>query len=479
MRGIILGITFFSLLPFIFVRGPFFGILMWCWVSLMNPQFLVWGSPVSQIPYALIVAVATLLSWAISQEPKAPPGDRLTALLIFWMIWMSVTSLSGIGPRADILWLWPLAEKMLLMTVATYALTNTRERIDQLVVVCALSIGLLGLKSGLWVLLGHTGRIEGPGGMIGGNNELGLALAIMLPLLIYLRQRYAAIWLRWLLQALIALNAIAALFTYSRGALLAICAMLGMAWLRSRRKVLSATAVVVFTVGVLTFAPPKWTERMYSIENYQTDNSAQVRLYMWRLAWAMALKHPILGGGFHWTRNVLAVNREFAGSDFHWPIVGRTLVIDSGLPPLTSGTATHSIWFAPLGEHGFPGMILFLTFGLFMFFDTRWLVRRTRHRPDLDWANFLGKMLQTSLVGFAVGGTFASMYLYDAFYLLVVIAAVARRVVAAGLATAAVPSRPVVISAPPVAARHAPGAIRGSLDRLSSARRDSGLPRET
>ena len=73
MRGIILFIIFFSSLPFIFISGPFWGILMWYWVALMNPQNVIWDSVFASIPFSFIVAVSTLLSWLLSQrESKFP-----------------------------------------------------------------------------------------------------------------------------------------------------------------------------------------------------------------------------------------------------------------------------------------------------------------------------------------------------------------------------------------------------------------------
>jgi probable O-glycosylation ligase (exosortase A-associated) len=481
MRGILLGLTFFSLLPLVFVRGPFIGILLWFWVSLMDPQFVVWG-PFATIRYALIVAVATLLAWFLSSEPKAPPLDRLTVLLILWMIWISITSLFGIGPESDVHSYWFLAEKMLLMTVVAYALTNTRERIDLLIAVCALSIGILGAKRGFWVLLGHTGRIEGPGGMIAGTNEFGLAVTTIVPLLIYLRMRWSGTWLKWPLTALAALNVIAGLFTYSRGALLSISAMLAVAGLRSRHKLISVVVVALLAIGMVEFAPSQWTLRMDSIGHYQKDASALIRLYMWRLGWAMAVKHPILGGGLHWTRNFAEVNREFAGSDFHFPVNdgGSVILGENHEPPLPTGWALHSIWLEALSEHGFPGLVIYVSFGLVMFFDSRWLMRRTRGRADLVWANNLGRVLQASLIGFAVGGSFASFDLYDGFYVLVLITAAARRVAAAELAKAAAPAQPVAVSAVPGIAGRASAAIhRGAPRGLLAANGDATIPRKT
>ena len=100
MRGLILLIVFFTALPFIFFNGPFFGILMWYWVSLMNPQKLVWNSVAAGVPYSQIVAVLTLLGWLLSKvESKLPPMTKTTGLLVMLAVWISVTSIFGTGPR--------------------------------------------------------------------------------------------------------------------------------------------------------------------------------------------------------------------------------------------------------------------------------------------------------------------------------------------------------------------------------------------
>jgi putative inorganic carbon (HCO3(-)) transporter len=428
MRGLLLGVTFFSLLPLIFIRGPFVGVLMWFWVSLMSPQMIVWGSFFSELNYALIVAIATLVSWLLlSNEPKAPPRDKTTVLLVLLMVWIAITSWFGSGPPKEIYLNWELTEKMLLMTLVAYALTNTRERLDQLILVCALSIAFYGVRGGLFTLL-HAGsnRVYGPGNsMIGGNNELGVALTMILPLLFYLRQRYPQARVKWPMTAVVGLTIIGDLFTYSRGALLALAAMAGMAWLRSRHKILSAIAAAVVAFGVWHFAPAEWTGRMDSIKTYQEDRSAEQRLYYWRLAWAMSLKHPVLGSGFHWSRDPASVNRQIAGT---------------GLPELWEGRSIHSSWFEMLSGQGFPGFALFIAVFLSVAANSWWLMRRGRQRPDLAWADYLGRMLQASVIGFAVGGTFGSLEFYDGFYAVVMIAAAARRVVAAEPAVQVAPA---------------------------------------
>src|SRR5215469_9248471 len=193
MRGLLLFTVFFSLLPLIFARGPFYGILMWFWLSLMNPQLVIWDNIFASIPYDLLVALATFLSLALSsREPKLPPVDKTTVLLVILATWITITSLLGIAEPAIIYQKWNMTEKMLLMTLVAYTLTTTRQRIDQLIIVCAFSIAFWGIKGGLWSLLlsGGGARVYGPNGsMFGDNNDLGFVLTFMMPLLFYIRSR--------------------------------------------------------------------------------------------------------------------------------------------------------------------------------------------------------------------------------------------------------------------------------------------------
>jgi putative inorganic carbon (hco3(-)) transporter len=438
MRGLVLLIVYFSALPFIFFSGPFWGILMWYWISLMNPQKVVWGV-FADIPYSFTVAVLTLLCWLLSQrEPKLPPMNKTTVLLVILAVWIAVTSIFGIGPTDQIYEKWQLAEKMLLMTIVAYTLTTTRLRLDQLILVCTMSIAFFGFKGGLFSLLlsGGAFRIYGPEGtMIADNNDLGVALTMILPLLFYLRERYQQPYLKWAWPALIGLTFLGDIFTYSRGALVALIAMGGMLWWRSRRKVSMAVLIVIAAFAVWSYAPEEWFARMGTIETYQNDASAEGRIYLWHLAWDMALKRPITGAGFHWSFSPASVNR---------------LLSDSGLPPLTRPRAPHSNWFEMLGDHGFVGLAIFVAILISTALDAGWLVRRSRGDPHLVWANSLGRLLQASLVGYCAGGSFATQAMYDGFYAVVIIAAAARRIVAAEITsrdTAAL-TRAIAVSRP-------------------------------
>ena len=243
------------------------------------------------------------------------------------------------------------------------------------------------------------------------------------------------------MRALIGFTVIGDLFTYSRGALLAIGAMTSVLWLRTRHKLAIAIVVVGAAVAVFQFAPSTWFARMQTIESYDEDELARGRLFFWQLSWAVALRHPIAGAGFNWSLDPYWVNNEVSGS---------------GLPPLTRPRAPHSIWFKMVSNHGFIGLALFVGLFVAAFLDAQWLVRRTRDNVALAWANNFGRMLQASLVGFGVGGSFGNLDMYDGFYVLVIMVAVARRVVAAELASQRLAlDQPIGGAVPAIAVAHA------------------------
>jgi putative inorganic carbon (hco3(-)) transporter len=148
---------------------------MWFWISLMNPHRKVFGFA-ADLNYALIIAVVTLFSWLLlhPEKSKCPPRDRMTFLIVALMVCISITSLNGIGPPDEVYRSWIDTEKMFLMTLVAFTMTNTRERFDQLVLVCVLSLAYHGFAGGVFTILTGGGfRVQGPyGTMIGDNNDL-------------------------------------------------------------------------------------------------------------------------------------------------------------------------------------------------------------------------------------------------------------------------------------------------------------------
>jgi hypothetical protein len=90
---------------------------------------------------------------------------------------------------------------------------------------------------------------------------------------------------------------------------------------------------------------------------------------------------------------------------------------------------------------------LFLAIAAYSWFTCAWLIRNTRDRPDLAWANLLGRMGQGVLVGYWVAGTFSSLAYFDQYWCVLFIFDAARRLVAKEIAPAG-STGPVLMTRP-------------------------------
>jgi len=119
----------------------------------------------------------------------------------------------------------------------------------------------------------------------------------------------------------------------------------------------------------------------------------------------------------------------------YFPPVVNQLLRGTGLAQLQAPLAEHSIYFEVLAEHGWPGLALFLMIAGYSWRTCSWLVRRTRERPDLAWANLLGRMGQASLVAYWTAGAFVAQAYLDEYFCIIFIFNAAQRLVVSEIAS--------------------------------------------
>jgi len=192
--------------------------------------------------------------------------------------------------------------------------------------------------------------------------------------------------------------------TQSRGASLALVGALGYLWWTGKRKLVGAVLIVVIAIGVISFAPPEYFQRMQTISNYEQEGSAMGRIVAWKTGIRMARKYPITGVG----------TGHFAvalGTEFRPPEFG-----DDNQPWLTA----HSMYFLVIGELGIPGILCLLAILIGNFIRLNRMRIRARGSPNKNIAAFsqIFLMLNTSLVGFCIGGAFLSVAYYPHIFVL-------------------------------------------------------------
>jgi putative inorganic carbon (hco3(-)) transporter len=405
LRDILITLVVLGSLPFILMR-PWIGVMMWVWISVMNPHRLSY-SFAYELPFAMVIAITTVIGLVFGSEPKRFPWSAVTATLLLFIFWMNVSTFFALQPEQAYTE-WTRVMKTMFMLIVTLVILYKREHIHWLVWALVISIGFYGVKGGVFTFLsGGEFRVWGPpNSYIEDNNALAVALIMIIPLMWYLRLQATQRWLRRALVGAILLSAAAAVGSYSRGALFAIVMMAGFLWLKSSRKTSVAITLLVVSPFLISFMPAKWFDRMDTIAAYREDFSALGRLNSWQMAFNLAKDRPLVGGGFQ---------------IYDPPIFQRYA------PDPEDVHAAHSIYFAALGEHGFVGLGLILMLGFLAWVNAGWVSRHTRKRADLAWASNLALMCQVSMVGYAVGGAFLSILYFDLPYFLIVILVLLKR----------------------------------------------------
>jgi probable O-glycosylation ligase (exosortase A-associated) len=225
-----------------------------------------------------------------------------------------------------------------------------------------------------------------------------------IPLLRFLQLQLTHRWGRHAMSATMLLCAVASLGSYSRGALLAMGAMVSFLWWNGKNKLSVGMVLFMAAPLLVAFMPDAWMGRMSSIGEYQEDESSMGRISAWWNAWNIAFHYPF-GVGFNAARPELFALYSPTPEKVH---------------------AAHSIYFQILGNHGFIGLFLFLTMWIATWRSAGWLRTRCTKIPEAAWCVDMGAMCQVCLMGYAVGGAFLSLAYFDLPYNVMVMVVVTR-----------------------------------------------------
>jgi len=387
--------------------NPYFGVLMWYWVTYFNPHRFTW-SFAYDFPVAAVIAAPTLLGTLFAKKSIRSLAVRESVLLLALWAWYAFTYIhaQGVplfaGNMADAAYEMGHISKILLFTMVMILLVNTKERLRGVVVVTAASLGLLAVKGALFGLrTSGDARVWGPpDSFLADNNAFGLALNMSLPLLFFLAAQEKRKWMRLAIWITFASTILVILLTYSRGALLGLGVVLTALMLKSRHKVVGAFFMVVVAFLVLSFAPEAWSHRMDRFFSGDLDESAQQRLVSWGTSWNFAHDYPLTGGSFDVLPNVNVFQR-------YQP---RPLPLGF----LSSGP--HSIYFQLLADQGFPGLGMFIV----LIGSCYWSLWRVRVAArSITAANYLipyTQMVEVSILGFLISGAFLGFVYLDVIY---------------------------------------------------------------
>ena len=403
LRDIAVLVFFIGSLPVCFFR-PFYGILLWNVVAFLNPQRFAFGAA-SNFPLALAVAIPTLAGAFVFGRGWRQLRSREVMLIVVLWLWFTFTSeVAASTPmfatHIDDTWFrWGVVSKILLMTLVAVSVVDSFARLRILVLVIAGCLAVFVLKDlPFMIATGGSFRLYGPpDSMIADNNDFGLALNMVLPLFLFLGRTESNRRVRALMYFLALATIPAIFFTYSRGALLGLGVVAIIAFFRLRRRWILIPVLTLALLTGLFLAPQSWQDRMSSLTSGNLDSSAMSRINAWTFSWRLASDFPITGGGFETFTPELFQRYAPTTSDVHGP---------------------HSIYFGVLGEHGFPGLLLYLLLVLSCLTTISRLVKLAQHHGDQRAADY-ANMFRLSLTGFLTSGLFLGRAYFDLYFSIV------------------------------------------------------------
>lgn len=365
---------------------------MWAWISYMNPHRLAYGFAYN-MPFAQIVALVLFLAIIFNRkELEKLPIDGTMRVWLFFLFWMALSSVFAIY-QYDAFVYYSRIIKIQLLTFLTMMLLTDLVKIRHLVWVIVLSIGFYSIKGGVFTILtGGSYRVWGPtGSFIEENNGLALATIMVIPLMYHLFSIERNRWIRYAIGAGIFFSLASAVGSQSRGALLAIAAVMGFFWLKTKNKFLTGFLIIILAIAGLNFMPESWHNRMNTIQTYEEDSSAMGRINAWIYSINIA-NDRFLGGGFNsWTAENYALYS----------------------PEATQVSAAHSIYFGVLADHGWIGLIAFLLILWFTWQSLAGVIKKSKNNDKYGEYLSLAKMLQVSFIAYMVGGAFLSLSYFD------------------------------------------------------------------
>lgn len=415
MRDLAFAFMLLAVLPLALAR-PFNAYLLWGWTGMLAPTTYFYGL-MAGARVNLVCALVTLALLAFGRVPwRNYQSNQVTWLFLLFAVHATLAWALAYGGNPHNDQYYELLLKGLLFAAVMPFFVRERVHFHAMLTVMALGLGIHGVLNGLKTLVSAGGHnMLGPAGtMLADRNHLSVALALVLPLLLYLQGHTVHRLVRLAYLGAGGLVVLAILGGGSRGGFIALSVLAAWGLLTTRRKGLALVLILATVLCYQAFAPDSIAERMSTIQDAEDDSSFMGRVFAWRISSAIALAHPVFGGGFHAVQ-VQSIWDAFKAAPgllgfLHLPV------------PTFSAKAAHSIYFEILGDLGFVGL------GLFLWLLLRALANRGRIQRVVvrlgrgyQWASDLADALMLSVLAYMVGGAAVSLGYYEGIYMVVML----------------------------------------------------------
>jgi probable O-glycosylation ligase (exosortase A-associated) len=415
-------VGYIGLLMLLAFKRPFLFTLLYAYIDIVAPQRLSYFM-LNSLSISLVAFSLAVLGFLVSDEKRdvrISPRWTLLVVLIAYCGYTTTVAIEPVAAQEKWGWVW----KALVFAAFLPLLLKTRLRIEALALVMVLSASALIVTGGVKTVLGGGGYgslvllIDDNSGLYEGSIISCVAIAII-PLIVWLARHGTIIKPDWKVQVYAGALVFAALLipvgTQARTGLVCIAVLAVLFIRQTKRRFLYLTGAVLVGAAAIPFLPSAFSDRMETIREYKTDESAATRLAVWKWTWEFVQEHPF-GGGF----DAYRINKV----RYELPVVDEngfdTGAVDSR-EIVDQARAYHSSYFEMLGEQGFPGLIMWLIIHVGGVWRMEVISRtyRKRNRPDETWVAPLARALQNAQIIYLVGSLFVGIAFQPFVYMLV------------------------------------------------------------
>jgi putative inorganic carbon (hco3(-)) transporter len=276
---------------------PFRMLCVFLLIVIVRPTDFI--SVLGSLPLALLAFVGMLAAWFLSGRftltlPHATNKFAL-ALLVAMILSTPFSYWRGLSTVVTVEYAKTVAFMIVLVNLVTDWTAITRV-LWLLVPAHSLHAAML-VRTYLNGNLTRGRAVGAAGGVFGDPNDLALSFVIMLPITLWLFTYSRHAVARLLCVAMLLLFVAGVIASQSRGGLLGLSVVGVLMIYGSRYRVPMATAAVALGLLIVVAAPPQTWERYSTIKDYDHEESAQNRLYLWQAGLQMWADHPVIGVG--------------------------------------------------------------------------------------------------------------------------------------------------------------------------------------
>lgn len=408
-------------------RKPFLFVLCFCYIDIVAPQKLSYYL-LNAIPVSLIVFCLAILSWMFIDDKRDSRWSSRQWLLVALLIYCGLTTMQADFPvEAADKWAW--VWKALVWAIFLPLVLRTRLRMEGLILVMLLSAASIAISGGIKTAAGGGGYgslqllLDENYGLYEGSIMSMVGIAII-PLILWAR-KYSTIFppdwrVTLFCYALIFACMLLPVGTQARTGLVCLAVLAVLSMRAVKHRFLYAAGAALLAVASIPFLPQSFTERMETIQNHKSDQSASTRVAVWKWTWEFAKTNPF-GGGFEaYIQNSVRVEKAASEYDPDKPEEAGPTVYEE------KSRAYHSSYFEMLGEQGWPGLILWLWIQAMGVWQMERLRSRWRKKaavpgagPDLQWQAPLANALQQAQLIYLLGSLFVGIA-FQAFALMLI-----------------------------------------------------------